>query len=164
MNTLIYLILLVVLFVTQTTVLPQFAQESVDLLLALALACGMLLPVTDARLAAWCAGFARDLETLGPVGLHALALGLAGLAMTALRELINLHIWWARGLLALLVGFPAQLLVRFHQRFLQDQNMTFTSMVGGAFMTALIAATLATLVAGVPGVLHNRRRRSLARF
>ena len=156
---------LLLAYVLQTAVLQHFDNLAwLDLLLALALACGLMAPIAEARLAGWITGLAQDIGTDGPLGLHALAAGLAVLALTALRELVNREVWWVRWLAALAVALPAQLLVQLHDRYLQGAAVTWGLMVGHALETALAAALLAALAPGVSRLLKRRRRYSVFRW
>lgn len=154
-----FAIALLAVLLLQTTVVPFLPLPGLDLLLTLALVCGLVAPAPEARLAGWITGFAKDLDTLGPVGLHALALGLAALLLTRLRELVNLHLWWVRGFIAFVVAVPAELLVLLHQRFLQGLALGPAQIVFGALGHALLAALLAMLVTGLPAALGRPRRR-----
>ncbi len=155
----LFIFALLIVFLVQTTALRFIGWPALDLLLALALICGLAAPAPDARLAGFFVGFAQDLDASGPVGLHALALGLAALLLTWLREVVNLQVWWVRWLISFLAGFPAVLLVRLHQRFAQGAAFTWLEMLGSAALTAAVAAVLATIVLGLPTALKHRRRR-----
>ena len=158
----LFSVALLILFMLQTAVLPYFAPAWLDPLLLLALVCGLTAPARDACLAAWATGFAKDLDSAGPLGLHALALGLAVLALTRLRELVNLHQWWVRALVSFVVAWPAELLVRLHQRFWQGVELGWGQMLIHTLTSALAAALLAALVTALPKALRSRRRRSFA--
>lgn len=155
---------LLLTFLVQTAVLPFFGGHYIDLLLMLALVCGLAAPTQEARLAGWITGFAQDVGTAGdsPVGLHAFALGLAVLAITHLRELVNQRLWWVRWLIGLIVAWPAQLLIQIHLRFLQGAHLSWSRMLWDSLLTALIAALLAGLVLELPAAFGRRRRRRRA--
>ena len=157
-------IALLLVYVLQTALLQHIAPAWLDLFLALALTCGLMAPTTEARLAGWIAGLAQDIGTDGPLGLYALAGGLAALILTGLRELVNREVWWVRWLAAFAAGLPAQLLVQLHDRYLQGALVTWGQMVGHALETALVAALLAALAPGAIRLLRRRRRYSVSRW
>ena len=165
MRWILFIVALVVVHLVQTTLLPFFAPAWVDLMIALAVLCGLVAPSTDARLAAWIVGFAIDLDSDGPLGLHALALGLAVLGLTYLREWVNLGAWWVRWLIGFAVIFPAQLLVRLHSHFFQADNLSLGQILLMSLATAAASALLAALALVVPSLSGRRRRRTaLARW
>ena len=96
-------------------------------------------------------------------GALALALGLAVLTLTYLRELVNQHLWWARWLIAFLAALVAQLLVRLDLRFVQHGQLSWAQIAGGSLLTALLASLLAALLVGLPASVgrRDRRRRAL---
>lgn len=158
-------ILLFVTLVVQTTLVPRVSSAAipVDLLLALGLLCGLSMPLHDARLAAWITGFMQGCESIGSIGIHALSIGLAGLLVTKLRETLNAQVWWGRTLAGLLAAFPAQLLLLTYRRVWQSASLgsagqIVVTAVAGAFVAALLAA----LAAGLPGLGRRRRRFSVA--
>jgi len=146
---------LVLVLVLQTSVLPFCVPPAVDLLLALALVCGLTAPAVDARLAACLVGFAQDLDTAGPFGLHALLLGLAVTALTHLREWVNRHLWWARWLVGFVAALPAQFVLELHLRYGHGE---WGRMLLDAALTSLVAALLAALVTALPTLLRRRGR------
>lgn len=152
---------LVLTFLLQTTVAPFCLPDWLDLMVVLALVVGLTAPAGDARLAGWLVGFSQDLDSGGPLGLHALLLGLAVLGLTHLRELINLHLWWGRWLIALLVTLPLQLLLQLHLRL---PGGDWVRIGVEALSSAAVAALLAALLVGVPGLLGRRRRRLALRW
>lgn len=155
-------IALLVTYVLQTAAVPYVGVTALDLLLVLALLCGLVAPAQEARLAAWITGFVQDIGTApgSPLGLHALAFGLAVLGLTYLREWVNRHVWWVRWLIAFLVAWPTQFLVHLHTRFLQGADLPWSRMVLEALVTALLAALLAALLVALPTALGRRRRHS----
>jgi len=156
----LYIVVLLVAFVVQTTVLPLLRLDALDLMLTLALVCGLAAPTVDARLAGWITGFVKDLDTHGPLGLHALVLGLAVYVMTRLRGVVNLHAGWVRWLISFLVALPAELFVGLHRHFLQGDPRSILTIGGQALLTALVASMIAALLVGLPGMLRHRRRRT----
>ncbi len=145
----------------QTAVLPLLPQLlAVDLLLTLALVCGLVAPLHQARLAAWIVGFVYGLASIGTLGVHALAYGCAGVLLTRLRSEINVYVWWGRAILAFLGAWPAELMIRLHLRFWQlALPDPWWRMVGGATLAALLASLLAAALTGLPGGFSAPRRR-----
>jgi len=158
----LFILALLVVYIAQTAALPLFAPSWVDMLLILALVYGLTAAPTEARLAGWIIGFAQDVGSLGPLGLHALALGLATCGLTYLREAVNRELWWVRGLAAFVVAWPAQLLVLLHMRFLQNAPLSTLRILFDSFATAATAALIAGLLVGLPSVWRRRRRHALS--
>lgn len=152
-------IIVVIALVLQTTVVHLLGIEGVDLFLALALFLGLTASTTDARLAAWCAGFVQDLASGGPVGLHALALGLATLLLTVLRNVVNLQAWWARWVAGALAGLPAQVLIVAYLHYGLGTRLSFVWTALSVLVTSLLAGLLATLLTQLPIFLEWDRRR-----
>lgn len=161
MSWLVFSIALVACFLAQTTVLPLFfpVGDTVDMLLLLALVCGLALPAVDARLTGWVTGFVKDLDTDGPIGLHAFVFGLTVFVLTQLRELVNLHAGWVRWLVAFVVAFPAEILLGLHRRFVQGIELGVGPMLWRALVTAAVAAVLAAILTRLPVLLRRRRKR-----
>ena len=157
---------LVFTYVVQTAALARFAPQWLDLLLVFGLVCGLVAPLHEARLAGWIVGFAQDIraEAPSPIGLHALALGLAVLALTHLREMVNREVWWVRWVIAFVAALPAELLVLWHARVFQHANLSWWQIIGAAVLTAAVAGWLAAVVVGLPSVLGRRRRHSASRW
>jgi rod shape-determining protein MreD len=159
----LFAVVLLVTFLLQTTVLkhvpPHAVMDQVDLLLALALVCGFVLPAVEARLAGWIVGFAYDIHSLDPLGLHAFLFGLTVYALTHLREVANQQVWWARWVIAFVVAWPAQFLVQAYQRVVCGVAQTWSTVVGQSFLTALVAALLAAVIVGLPALLGSTTRR-----
>ncbi len=154
---------LVVIFVGQTTFLPLIeAPAWIDPLLALAIICGLAAPAADARLAGWLVGFAIDIGTQGPIGLHAFALGLAMIALTNLRESMNLQVWWVRWTLGAMAALPAQLIVRLHQVWLQEHALTMFQVLSQSLASAIGAGLIATLIIALPDLFGRQRRKRSA--
>jgi len=152
---------LIVALVLQTSVLPFSGLREVDLLLVLALVCGLAAPTIDARLAGCLVGFAQDIDTAGPLGWHALLLGLTATLLTVLRDWVNLHLWWARWLIAFTAALPGQIVVEVHLRFGRGEYLRG---VWGAVATATVAALLAALLTGLPAWLRRRQQRRRTAF
>lgn len=161
-----FVVALLAVFILQTTVLRFFAPASLDLLLTLALVCGLALPALDARLAGWFTGLALDLGSADPLGLHALLLGAAAFALTHLRELVNSEVWWVRWIIAVVVAWPAQFFAGAYLKWALGAPFGFGALVGHSFLSALLAGLIAALVVALPGVWgrNGRRRRSAARW
>ncbi len=159
----LFTLALLIVYLVQTTLLRLLGVEPLDLFLALALVCGLTAPAPEARLAGWLTGLAQDIGSDHPIGLQALALGLAVLTLTYLRELVNQHLWWARWLIAFLAALVAQLLVRLDLRFVQHGQLSWAQIAGGSLLTALLASLLAALLVGLPASVgrRDRRRRAL---
>ena len=155
----LYWLGLAVVYLLQTAVLPHFAPEWLDLLLVLALFCGLTAPIQEARLAGWCTGFAQDIGSTGPLGLHAVALGLAVYALTHIRELVNRELWWVRWLIAFFVAFPARLLLQLHLRYFQAGSKLWSEFLIEALVSAAVAALLAAVLPGLPRLFGRRPRR-----
>ncbi|MBK9118557.1 MAG: hypothetical protein IPM18_02995 [Phycisphaerales bacterium] len=138
----------------------------VDLLLMLALVVGLAAPTVEARLAGWLTGLAADFQSVGPLGLHAFAFGLALYVLTLLREQVNREVWWVRWLAAFVVAFPALLLVRIHERVYQGlAGLTAWRMLEQSVLSAATAALVAALVLALPAMARWRSRRgSYARW
>ena len=156
----LFVILLVLVYLAQTALLPQFGIRWLDLFLVTALVCGLVAPTPDARLAAWIVGFVQDLATDGPLGLHALALGLAVLALTFVREQVNLQLWWVRWLMAFIVAYPAEILVRLVAG--TGHGFVASQVLGWPLTTAFVGSFLASFLLALPSAFRPRRRRRSA--
>ena len=155
-----FAIALFLVFVFQTGVVSTLGLTQVDLFLVLALLCGMMAPLHDARLAAWFTGLGQDLGSADPLGIHAFVLGLTGVLLTQFRELGNITVWWVRGLVAFLAAWPGQLLYRTFLRYWAGfGDETFPRMVAAASVTSAIAAALAMCITFLP--YYSRRRQRL---
>jgi len=153
-----FILILLMAYLLQTALLSHAAPKCVDLLWAVALVCGLTAPAADARLAGWLTGFLQDVGTTGPLGLHALALGLAIMVLTHLRDAVNRELWWVRWLTAALVTLPAQLLIQVHFHYWQGAWGTWWTMLSQSLSTAVVTGLLAALIVGAPRLLHRRRR------
>lgn len=150
---------LVAIYLIQTAVLGPLGLGAIDLFLVLALLCGLVAPVHDARLAAWAVGLAQDAGGGGVLGLHAFAWGLVGLLLTRMRPVINLRLWWARLLVTLAAALPGELLVLLHARYIEGAlALAPGRLVGHCLSTSFLAATLAALITVLPR-LHRAARR-----
>jgi rod shape-determining protein MreD len=157
---------LLVTYLVQTAALGQFTPGWIDLLWVMALVCGMAGPVPDVLLAGWIVGLAEDVRVASPspMGLHALAFGLAVLALTRLRDMVNREVWWVRWLIGILVVWPAQALVDVHARLFQGAGMSWGRILLDSLLTAFAAGLLAGLVLALPTALGRRRRHSASRW
>ena len=149
-------LVLTLVFVLQTAVMPFCAPASLDLLLVMALVCGLTAPSVDARLAAWIIGFVQDLDSGSPLGLHAALLALAVWALTLIRDLVNLNLWWGRWLIAALVALPARLVLQLHMRW---SHGDWPRSVFETVVTAVVAGLAASIVVGLPAWWRGRRHR-----
>lgn len=148
-------ILALVVYIVQAGVINNldvtlFGVPPFDLFLVLALVYGLMAPRDDARLAAVLIGFAADLTGVGPIGVQAVALGLAAVALTAWRDALRTHLWVARVLLAFGAGVIAELITGVYARFWQSQPPSWLGIVGGAVLVALVAALIAAAVVRRP--------------
>jgi rod shape-determining protein MreD len=160
----LFSVALLLVYLVQTAVLPHFAHQWLDLFLTFALLCGLTAPAADARLVGCIAGLAQDVGGDGPLGIHAVALGLAVLLLTRLREVVNRELWWVRWLVGLVVALPAQFLVRLHDRYFQGAAVSWLHMLGYSLLTAAAAALLAALVLRLPTLFRPRRPYSALRW
>lgn len=151
----LFVLALVVTLVLQTSVLPFCTPPELDLMLALALVCGLAAPPVDARLAGCLVGFAQDIDTAGPFGLHALALGMTITLLTVLREWVNRYLWWARWVIAFVAALPAQIALHL---YLHSGRAEWLRGLWEAVATATVAALLAALLTGLPTWVRRRRR------
>jgi rod shape-determining protein MreD len=128
-----------------------------DLLAALALYYALTAPDADAWLAGWIVGFLQDVGSGTPLGVHAVALGLAARLLTWLRDLVNRELWWVRWLVASIAACGPLLLVELHLRLCLDGSTTVVGMLWNAVATATVAGLVAALASEVPGLLNRRR-------
>lgn len=158
-------VLLLVAYLLQTAVVPFLGIESLDLFLTLCLFFGLTAVVHEARLAGWLIGFVQDLGSVGPLGVHAFALGLAALALTAARTVVNFQVWWVRAVAAVLAGLIAQLFIVLHQIWWQGVALgTFGHVAGLVLLGAVVNGVLAAGLTQLPLFLNwDRRRRSVPR-
>lgn len=158
-------IVLLVTFVLQSALIRVLGLESLDLLLAFALFCGLTGTLHDARLAGWLIGLAQDMGSGGPVGVHAVGLGLSGLLLTSLRQFANMQVWWARLIVALLAALPGQFFVALHERYWQQAIAgSWWSMLTSVVFISTLAALVAGLLTQLPLFLGwDRRRRHYPR-
>jgi cell shape-determining protein MreD len=154
-----FAIALVLAYLVQTGVAALIPLPSFDPFLVLALLVGLLAPTYDARIAAWIAGFVQDLGSADALGIHAFTLGLTGLLLTHLREIVNVRVWWVRGLAALVAAWPGQLIYLLHLNYWAGVGaVSLGDVVVSATWTALLAAALATIIHALPWLVGRRRR------
>ena len=154
----LYVLALVIAYLAHTTLPPAWIPGWLDLLLVIALVCGLAAPAAEARLAGWLAGFAQDVGTVGPLGLHAFALGAAVLLLTLMRDAVNRTLWWVRWLLAFVAAIPTQIVVSIHYRYYQFVETSWWSLITSSLATALAAALIAATITGLPAMLGRKRR------
>lgn len=157
---------LVIAYLLQTTVLgvvgaQLFGMQPFDLLLALALTAALLMPRDDARLAGLAAGFAADFAGTGAFGVHAFAFGVGALVLTAWRDAVRLDIWFVRLPLACGAAIAAEWLLAAHMAYWQGSNLSLLTLLARGTVVAILAAVIATILAG--GASGLRRRRVLRR-
>ncbi len=158
----LYVLALVLAYLAHTTVPPTWMPEWLDLLLVIALVCGLTAPAAEARLAGWITGLAQDIGTVGPLGLHAFTLGLAALLLTLMRDAVNRTLWWVRSLLAFVAAVPAQVIIVIHYRYYQFVESSWWSLLSSALLTAIAAAVIAATITGLPSMMGRKRRRRSA--
>lgn len=135
----------------------------VDLFLTLALLCGFLAPQREALLGGWIVGLAMDLCGSGALGAHAVALGLAALAISRLREWLNGDLWWVQILIGVVIGsgaaFVTGVLNAVHERLWSGASPGLAGELAAGMRAAIPAALLAALFIGVHRALTSNRRR-----
>lgn len=154
---------LLFVYLVQTALQPLLPAW-LDLFVAFALVCGLSAPLYEARLFGWLTGLLRDVNTQGPIGAHALALGLAGLLLTHLRELVNSEIWWVRWLIGFLAALPGLLGARLYFWFAPQVQLPLLTLLWQTVVTTFVASLLAALVTELPALLNRRRRYTVARW
>lgn len=160
MNWLGLIAALVVVFIVQTTLghLADLPLLEVDLFLVLTLLYGILAASHDARLAGWLIGFAQDIGSTGPIGVHAFALGLTALLATLLRDVINIHVAWGRFLVAAGAALPGQVLILAHLNYVQNAQLgSWWNMLATALAVSLTASLVVTLLTLAPSLTPKRR-------
>lgn len=154
-----FAIALLLAYLLQKGVAAVLGVPLFDPFLVLALLCGLLAPKYDARIAGWIVGFCQDLGSADALGIHAFTLGLSGLLLTYLREVVNVHAWWVRGLALFLAAWPGQIIYLLHLHYWAGHAAgSFSDLIVAATLTCLVAAALALLINGLPWVVHHRRR------
>ncbi len=148
-------IALLVTYVLQTAVVnvldPRLlGQPPVDLFLALALVYGLRAPRDDARIAGFLVGLAQDFSGVGPLGIHAFALGLTALLLTSNRDVFRINIWLVRLILAFIMALPAQFVLAAHVRLWLGSAEPAASLLLGGLLTAFAAALLAATATALP--------------
>ncbi|MBU0639956.1 MAG: hypothetical protein KKB50_13895 [Planctomycetes bacterium] len=180
----LFAVALLVTYLLQTAVVGHFGVPRagfpvLDLFLVLGLTCGFarargevhaspgLASIHDARIAAWITGFAQDLASVGPLGIHAVALGLTAFIVTKLRVVVNERLRRVRLVVGFAAAVPAQVLLVVQQRTwsgaaaLERATPVDPLWVAltSALLTALLAAAIAALITGALGLSRRRRRR-----
>jgi len=156
----LFALTLLVVYVLQTAVVGLFDLPWVDLFLVLALAYGLTVPLHDARIGAWIIGFVQDLGAADALGIHAFALGLTGLLVTALRAMVNLNLWWVRLLVAFLAAWAGVMLYRLHLHFWANAPFeSWWALLASSAWTAFVAALAAAIITAYPRIITGRRRR-----
>ncbi|WP_320046854.1 hypothetical protein [uncultured Ilyobacter sp.] len=147
-------------YLLQVGVVSILDFPAVDLFLAFALLCSLFAPTHDARIAAFLIGLAQDLGSADALGIHAFTLGLTAVLLTYIRELGNMHVWWVRGLAAVLAAWPGQLLYLLHLYYWAGTGViSIRGAVYAAGVTAIVVAVLIMFVPSLPGVIHRGSRR-----
>lgn len=161
------ILVVVIALLIQTAVLPSAEQRWLDLMLALALVVGLVGPTHDARLFGWVVGFAKDLQSADPIGLHAFVLGLAITALTYLRDMVIRQHWWARWLIGFLVAMTAELITNIFLYAYAAHGtwwQVLSESVGKAAASAAVASFIAAVVVGLPSLALSGRRRAAVRW
>lgn len=166
-------LVLVVLALVQTTALralPPAAAACVDLLLMLALVCGLRMPVRSAVTAGWIVGLAVDLLSLDALGSHAIGLALTALAIGRLRDWLRADLTWVRVAICLTAGASGLLATALVNRAHDALWRPSAPGVWHDFVAGLPSLLIAAVVVGValplPGLVRHyvlRRRRRAAR-
>ena len=154
---------LVVAIVAQTTLcaLGDLPLIDLDFPLVLVLLYGLLAPRHDARLAGLIIGFVVDLSTAGPLGVYALAYGLAALLLTKLRDVVNLQLWWGRLLIGWVAGLAGEVLITLHLQIVQGVSLGSSWRAAWlAVMISGVAALLASLLTVLRPLSPKRRLRA----
>lgn len=158
-----YALLLVVALILQTTLVPVLTGGWLDLFLVIALWVGLRADPLDARLAAFAAGLAQSLETAGPFGAHAFALGLTGWLLTLMIDSLNVRAWLPRFVATSLAAAAGQIVLRLYQRaYLEFQFESFGSLLANALIPALVAAGLVSTATIL--LDRSRRKRRAGRY
>ena len=152
---------LLVVTLAQTAVIPLTGLGAmVDLFTVLALVVAMTAPMHDARIAAWIVGLVYGAATIGSVGAHALALGLAGWLLTLLRGTLNVAAAPGRVVASFLAAWPALLLIRLHLRYWElGAGESLIAVLVNSCGLAVTASVLAALITFFPGLGPRRGRR-----
>jgi rod shape-determining protein MreD len=155
-----FFILLVAVLLTQTGVVSLLGWRSLDVFLIATLACGLWLPRGDARLRCWILGLAQDLASADTLGIHACALGLTGLLLTAMREWVNMNALTPRFVMLFLAAFAGQALYHAHLLFwASGGDGTLARWLTDSATTAALAAILTLVASAAAANVGARRRR-----
>ncbi len=133
-------------------------QPVVDVLLTLALAYALTAPRDAARFAGLFCGLAYDLGASGPIGEHAVALGVAAAVVVALRDALRVNQAVVRFGLAFVGAGVAVLIRATHASLWQNADASLVSIAGGGVVMAAIAALLAAMLAPLVGEAGRPRR------
>lgn len=152
-------------YLLQCGVFALWGPDWIDLFLMLALLCGLAAPRHDARIAAWIVGITQDLASPDILGIHALSLGLVGLTLTILREMVNIGYWWPRLIVSFLAAGAGQAVYTVYLwqhssagGFAWDRTLLW------AVATAVAAALTVVLLTELPVLArmrHDRRFRGV---
>ncbi len=143
------LVALFFVFLVQSTLvvaLPEWVRPDGYLVAAVVLS--LLMPVYDARLAAFLAGFLQDIESGDPtIGGRAVCFGLMAMLIGKLRVEVNLRVWWGRLTVALLGALPPYFLHLVFARFWQGAypDASWLELILTALYAVAWAAVLATV-------------------
>lgn len=147
--------------VVQSVVAWLLGARYVDAFLLLAVLAGLLAPARDARLMAFVAGLAQDLTSVDALGLHAFSLGLTGLLLTLLLEVVNTSVVWARVAVCFLAALPGQLLCLVHAVYWSGHGLTpWTLVLMDAAISSLVAAIAASAITSSRRFSRRRVRRA----
>ncbi|MBI5864335.1 MAG: hypothetical protein HZB38_07495 [Planctomycetes bacterium] len=157
---------LVVTLVAQKSLVWTFGWSAVDLLLVLALLCGLNAPAADARIAGWLCGFAQDLAGQPEaIGVQSLSLGLTVMLLVWMREAAPARVWWLRPLPCLVAAWIGQIVYLLLLKFgLGVGFLTAWNVLSNSFLIAAIATLLALVGMTVPAAMRRNRRRTAYRW
>jgi cell shape-determining protein MreD len=155
-----FAVALILAYLVQTGLAAVVNLAWFDAFLLVALLCGLLAPVHDARIAAWITGLVYDLGSADVLGIHACTLGLTALLLTRLREVGNIGVWWVRLLAGFLAAWPGQLVYLLHLHYWAGHGAaSLGGLIAHAALTGLVAAVIATALSFLPRLFQRRRRR-----
>lgn len=147
--------------VVQTVVAWLLGARYLDAFLLLSVLAGLLAPARDARLMALAAGLAQDLTSADVLGLHAFSLGLTGLLLTLLLEVVNTSVLWARIAVCFLAALPGQLLCAVHTVYWSGHGLTpWPLVLADVTILSLVAAIAASAITSSRRFSRRRVRRA----